>query len=174
MPSALPVLTKIIGAVRGGFTYFVLACYGYMMVAVGFQVLGRYVFNFQIGDATETATFAQVWMGLAGSGIAMRRGTIFAIDALPQALPLIPARILKILIAAASIGFLYVMVYGGYLLFESGFLQTSPTMLIPMWFIYAVVPISMAYFMIEVILQVIEHWDNPFQKQVMVEAEDVA
>jgi hypothetical protein len=32
----------------------------------------------------------------------------------------------------------------------------------------------MAYFMIEVILQVIEHWDNPFQKQVMVEAEDVA
>ncbi len=173
MPSVLAVSTKIVVAIRGGFTYFVLACYGYMMVAVGFQVLGRYVFNFQIGDATETATFAQVWMGFAGSGIAMRRGTIFAIDALPQTLPLIPARILKILIATASIGFLCVMIYGGYLLFESGFLQTSPTLLIPMWIIYAVVPISMVYFVLEVILQVIEHWDNPFQRQVMVEAEDV-
>ena len=174
MPSALPVLTKIIAALRGGFTFFVLACYGYMMVAVGFQVLGRYVFNFQIGDATETATFAQVWMALAGSGIAMRRGTIFAIDALPQTLPLIPARILKIVIAAANISFLCVMIYGGYLFFLSGFLQTSPTLLIPMWIIYAVIPISMSYFMIEVILQVIEHWDNPFQHQVQVEAEDVA
>ena len=173
MRSVLAVSTKIVVAIRGGFTYFVLACYGYMMVSVGFQVLGRYVFNLQIGDATETATFAQVWMALAGSGIAMRRGTIFAIDALPQTLPLIPARILKILIAAASISFLCVMIYGGYLLFESGFLQTSPTMLIPMWIIYAVVPISMVYFVLEVILQVIEHWDNPFKRQVMVEAEDV-
>ena len=174
MPRVLAVSTKVVGAIRGAFTVFVLACYGYMMVAVGFQVLGRYVFNFQIGDATETATFAQVWMGLAGSGIAMRRGTIFAIDALPQALPLIPARILKILIAAASLGFLYVMVYGGYLLFETGFIQTSPTLLIPMWIIYAVIPFSMVYFALEVILQVIEHWDNPFQRHVPVEAEDVA
>jgi len=173
MPSVLAVSTKAIAAIRGAFTFFVLACYGYMMLAVGFQVLGRYVFNFQIGDATETATFAQVWMGLAGSGIAMRRGTIFAIDALPQALPLIPARILKIAIAAASLGFLYVMIYGGYLLFDSGFIQTSPTMLIPMWIIYAVVPISMVYFALEVILQVIEHWDNPFQKRVSSDAEDV-
>ena len=174
MPSILAVLTKVVGAIRGAFTVFVLVCYSYMMVAVGFQVLGRYVFNFQIGDATETATFAQVWMGFAGSGIAMRRGTIFAIDALPQALPLFPARILKILIAAACIGFLCVMIYGGYLLFEIGFIQTSPTLMIPMWIIYAVVPISMVYFALEVILQVIEHWDNPFQRQMPVEAEDLA
>ena len=38
MPSVLAMLTKIVGAIRGAFTVFVLACYGYMMVAVGFQV----------------------------------------------------------------------------------------------------------------------------------------
>ena len=40
-------------------SWFVIGCYAYILIAVVFQVLGRYVFYFKIGDATETAAFCQ-------------------------------------------------------------------------------------------------------------------
>ena len=171
----MPLLRKLVNGIRQVFVVFVVACFVFMMVAVGFQVLGRYVFGFSIGDATETATFAQVWLGLTGVGIAMRRGAIFAIDALPQMLSIKPARVLSVVIAVINLSFLAVMIYGGVILFEQGFVQTSPTMLIPMWIIYMMIPIGMTYFALEVVLHTIEHWDDPFRRIVAdVETEDGA
>ena len=168
-PVILASLRRIVAAVRFVFTTFVVLCFAFMCVSVGFQVFARYLFNFQLGDATELATFAQVWLALAGCGVAMRYGTIFAIDSLPALLPLNLARGVKIFIALVSCAFLAVMVFGGIQLLEIGSRQTSPTMQIPMWIIYLVIPIAMVYFAFEVILDVIENWDNPFRRIVDVD-----
>lgn len=173
MPGVLPLLRKLIDGLRRVFTVLVVSCFVFMLVAVGFQVLGRYVFGFSIGDATEAASFAQVWLGLTGVGIAMRRGTIFAIDVFPQSLSLRPARVLSVIIAGLNLFFLAVLIYGGWILFQLGFGQTSPTILIPMWIIYIMIPIGMSYFALEVVLRTIEHWDEPFRRTSLdVEVED--
>jgi TRAP-type C4-dicarboxylate transport system permease small subunit len=155
---------KTVSGVRGTAAALALICYAYMCGAVLIQILGRYLFDFRIAEWAETATFAQVWLGVLGAGIAMRRGAIFAIEVLPAMLPLLPARILRVIIVIASLSFLGVVSYGGLILIEDGFFQTSSTMLIPMWIVYFPIPIGMAYFGFETIMRAVEYWDAPFDR----------
>ena len=164
--SAITVtVRRTVDGVRSVATVLVIICFAFMLIAVGLQVLGRYVLFFNIADFTELATFAQVWMGFLGAGLAMRRGAVFAIESLPAMLPLLYARILKVAIAALSVLFQAIMIYGGVVLVDSGFFQTSPTMLVPMWIIFSVIPVGSAYFAFEVILHAIEHWSAPFASE---------
>ena len=140
----------------------VVVAYGYMVLAVTFQVLGRYVLGFRIGNAVETATFAQVWLTAIGASLALRYGAIFAVDTLTRHLPLGPARAVSVLIAALNLVFVAVMIYGGVLLTEQGFRQSSPVLLIPMWTIFISIPIGMTLLGVEVVLQVVERWAAPF------------
>ena len=163
MSTVLPLVRKTVTGVRGTAAVLALVCYTYMCGAVFIQVLGRYLFHFRIAEWAETATFAQVWLGVLGAGIAMRRGAIFAIEVFPAMLPLLPARIFRIIIVIASLGFLGAVVYGSFILIEEGFYQTSPTLLSPMWVIFFPIPIGMAYFGFETIMRAIEFWDAPFE-----------
>ncbi len=74
MSAVSPLFQKTVSGVRGTAAALSLICYAYMCGAVFIQVLGRYVFHFRIAEWAETATFAQVWLGVLGAGIAMRRG----------------------------------------------------------------------------------------------------
>ena len=164
MSAVSPLFQKTVSGIRGTAATLSLICYAYMCCAVLIQVLGRYLFHFPIAEWAETATFAQVWLGVLGAGIAMRRGAIFAIEVFPAMLPLLPARILRVIIVIASLGFLGVISYGSLILIEDGFFQTSSTLLIPMWIIYFPIPIGMAYFGFETIMRAIEYWDAPFER----------
>jgi TRAP-type C4-dicarboxylate transport system permease small subunit len=159
-----PSFDKTVSGIRSTAAALALICYTYMCGAVFIQVLGRYLFHFRIAEWAETATFAQVWLGVLGAGIAMRRGAIFAIEVFPAMLPLLPARILRVIIVIASLIFLAVVAYGSLILIEDGFYQTSSTLLIPMWIVYFPIPIGMAYFGFETIMRAIEYWDAPFER----------
>ncbi len=137
-----------------------------MVFAVLVQVVGRYVFNFSIAGSDESATFAQVWLAVMGAGIAMRRGTVFAIDALPALMPIPIQRVISVIIVVASLLFLGVIVYGSFILIEHGLYQTSPSLQIPMWWVYLLIPIGMVYFALEVVLRAVERWDHPFHQGV--------
>ena len=98
-----------------------------------------------------------------GAGITMRRGLHVAVDALPAMLPLRPARALSIVVAAGGLWFLGVVVYGSVALIELGWMfERSPVLLVPMWIIYLCLPIGALYFAFEMVLSVIERWDQPF------------
>ncbi len=62
-------LNKIIKVIN----YLIIMLFIYMVLAVFYQVLGRYVFSYKLGAAAETATMAQIWMILLASGIAMKK-----------------------------------------------------------------------------------------------------
>jgi TRAP-type C4-dicarboxylate transport system permease small subunit len=140
----------------------VVVLYAYMVLAVVLQVFGRYVNAVNIGNAVETATFAQVWLTAVGASVALRHGAIFAVDTLTRHLGLGPARALSILVAGLNLIFIAVMIYGGVLLTEQGFHQTSPVLLVPMWTIFISIPIGMTLLGAEVLLLVVERWDEPF------------
>ncbi|MSO55003.1 MAG: TRAP transporter small permease [Rhodospirillales bacterium] len=158
-------MNRALAAVRWLAFWFATACFAFMLIAVVVQVLGRYVAHFQIGNAVELAIFAQIWLAMIGAGLAMRRGTIFAIDSLAQLLPLGPARILSVAMVLASLGFLGVVIYGSFALIEIGYDITSPTMEVPMWIVYVPVPIGMAYFGIETVMRAADRWNDPFGQE---------
>lgn len=157
-------LRTVAGWTRGAATAVAVACYAYMVVAVTIQVVGRYLLPIQIGNAVETAAFAQVWLAALGAAYALRTGAVFAVDILPSLLPLPLARAVSLLLAAVSLCFLGVMIYGGVLLTQRGFHQTSPTLLLPMWTVFIAIPTGMAVMAIEVVVRVADRWDDPFRQ----------
>jgi TRAP-type C4-dicarboxylate transport system permease small subunit len=93
----------------------------------------------------------------------MKRGWHVAVDSLPEKLPLRIARVLKIILACGSIWFLCLIAYGSLALIELGWLfEVSPVLSIPMWTMYLALPLGAGYFGVEIILSVIERWNQPF------------
>lgn len=140
----------------------VVVLFSIMLTAVLVQVAGRYFFGFSIAQAAEIATFSQIWLVLMGAGVALARGQHVAIDVLPARLPLASARAALVLIALISAAFLAVLAYGSLPLLKLGAFQTSPALGLPMKYMYACLPIGAGYMMLELLLSVIQRWNDPF------------
>jgi len=145
-------MEKILNIVRRAVRYLVIIFFVYMVLAVFYQVLGRYIFNYKLGAAAETATFAQIWMILLASGIAMRKNMHVGVDILLRKLN---AKTQKIVITASTITimiFLIMVLKGSVQLIMVGAQSTSPAISIPMWIPYLSVPIGIVYIMLELMI----------------------
>lgn len=140
----------------------VILLFSTMMIAVLVQVGGRYVFNYSISQASEIATFCQIWLVLLGAGVAVARGQHVAIDMVPAALPLNGARAAMLAITAVILAFLAVLAHGSEPLIRMGGFQTSPALRVPMSYIYLCLPIGAAYMALELVLSVVQRWNEPF------------
>ena len=162
MSSTFQTLGAGVHAFRKAMSALVILLFSVMMAAVLIQVGGRYVFNYSIAAASEIATFSQIWLVMLGAGIAMARHQHVAIDLLPAQLPLPLARVASLLIAAITIAFLAVLAWGALPLLRLGTMQTSAVMQLPMWVMYLCLPAGAAYVALELIVSVVERWNDPF------------
>ncbi|WP_172329585.1 TRAP transporter small permease [Mangrovicoccus sp. HB161399] len=140
----------------------VIALFAVMMASVLVQVGGRYLFGYSIAPASEIATFCQIWLVLLGSGVAIARSQHVAIDMLPAALPLPAQRVLLVIIAAVTLGFLWVLGTNAGPLIKMGAFQTSPALRIPMKYMYWCLPAGAAYIALEALLALARRWSDPF------------
>lgn len=163
-----------IDGLRQAMSAIVIALFVVMMAAVIIQVLGRYVFNYSIAIASEVATYGQIWLVMLGAGIAMARHQHVAITLFHGHLALPVARAMSVVIAAVTIAFLGVIAYGSIPLIRLGFMQTSAAMDMPMWIMYASMPIGAAYIALELVVSVIARWDDPFVQPAVDLEEDAA
>jgi TRAP-type C4-dicarboxylate transport system permease small subunit len=147
--------------------------YSYMAFAVLAQVFGRYLFNYSIGWATETATFAQIWMVLLAAGVAMERNLHVGVDVLSSRLPLFLYRAVTLLIGVACLWFLYQAIIGSFAMIRIGQIQTSPALGLPMWIPYLSMPIGLTYFAFELILSFAQKWQGPHPEEISL-TEDAA
>jgi TRAP-type C4-dicarboxylate transport system permease small subunit len=138
-----------------------IALFAYMTGAIFAQVIGRYVFNFSIAGAEETATFAQIWMVLCGAGIAMRRGQHVGIDVLIVRCPLLVQRIVLVTSTVLGLWFLWILFWGSFRLIQVGSLMRSPAMQWPMSIPYLALPFGAAYFALELALAFVPQWFTP-------------
>ena len=123
-----------------------------MVLAVFYQVLGRYVFSYKLGAAAETATMAQIWMVLLASGIAMKKNMHVGVDILLRKLN---TKIQKIVVTVSTVViliFLLMVLKGSVQLIVVGAQSTSPAISIPMWIPYLSIPIGITYIMLELII----------------------
>lgn len=159
----LPIylLCQLCAGLRIIVQWLVVIFFAYMGIAVLTQVFGRYVFNYSISGAAESATFAQVWMILLASGLAMKDKLHVSVDVLKDLLPASLLRFLTIVIAVPCIWFLWQAIVGSLALIDVGTIQSSPVLQLPMWIPYLSLPIGLSYLGLEFILFLAARWADP-------------
>ena len=138
--------------VRKIINYLVIIFFVYMVLAVFYQVLGRYIFSYKLGAAAETATFAQIWMILLASGIAMRKNMHVGVDILLRKLNIKFQKIIITVSSLITIVFLSMVLKGSVQLIIVGAQSTSPALSVPMWIPYLSIPLGITYIMLELII----------------------
>lgn len=125
----------------------------YMVIAILFQIVGRYLPNdLDISWTEESARFAQLWMVFFGAGIAMQRNLHVGVDVLTGALKGTAKKILVVLCGVFAIVFLVVAIRGSFDLIEVGGIQTSAGLNIRMSWVYMIMPFGMFYWLLEYIV----------------------
>ena len=145
-------MEKTLNITRKIINYLVIIFFVYMVLAVFYQVLGRYIFSYKLGAAAETATMAQIWMILLASGIAMRKNMHVGVDILLRKLNVKAQKIIVTVSTIVITIFLIMVLKGSVQLIIVGAQSTSPAISIPMWIPYLSIPIGIVYIMLELII----------------------
>ena len=116
-----------------------------MTLDVLWGVFTRFVFADQASWTEELARFLLIWIGILGSAYASTKKMHPAIELLKPKLSMSRQMVLSLVVSSLIMLFaVLVMVMGGgrliYISYTLG--QASPAMGIPMYFVYAVIPIS--------------------------------
>lgn len=124
---------------------FLALLMGVMTVDVLWGVFTRYAMGNQASWSEELARFLLIWIGILGAAYASGQNMHLAIDLLMPKLTETNQRRLKVLINTLIILFaLTVLVIGGArLMYITNVLgQLSPALRVPMYVVYAVMPLS--------------------------------
>ena len=116
-----------------------------MTLDVLWGVITRYAFGSQADWSEELARFLLIWIGMLGAAYASGQKLHLAIDLLAPKLTPVKLRRLELFINCLIIVFAFgVMVIGGFrLMYLTNLLgQLSAAMRIPMYLVYAIVPVS--------------------------------
>lgn len=106
------------------------------------NVVGRYVFNFSFVWSDEFIRYTFIWMILLGSGVAIKRKAHLGFDLIISKLPL-KLQTFSVLLNDVLISiFLILFFFNGINLLKSAGMTPSPSMNIPMAFVYIVLPLS--------------------------------
>lgn len=148
----MTVLHRVLTPMRWLARGCVVLLFAYMIVAILLQVLGRYLptlFPFAIDWTEESARYAQIWLVLLGAGIAMQERLHVGVDVLVHFLPSRLRQVIVVLSTAACLTFLWVTIQHSGRLLAVGRMQTSPSLGLPMHYVYLALPIGLIYFGIE-------------------------
>ncbi|ESR23725.1 TRAP transporter small permease [Lutibaculum baratangense] len=120
-----------------------------LALSVGFLVADivlRVAANVALPWAAEATRYAIVWLVFIGGSRAARTGAHITIDAVPEFLPERPARlVLTAGLVVSSLSCAVLAWYGVALVRQMmNFRQLSPSLEIPMWWVYLALPIGFA------------------------------
>jgi C4-dicarboxylate transporter DctQ subunit len=120
-----------------------------MVFLIMFQIFGRYVFNYSISWSEELAVYAQIWLVMLGSGIAMRNRHHAGVDMIIIRCPVPVQRLIRSASALLVAWFLLVVITSSSSMLAFGMIVTSPALQLPMAIPYAALPVGLAYFLLE-------------------------
>ncbi|WNC14692.1 TRAP transporter small permease [Brevibacillus brevis] len=132
------IISKINSLIR----LIVILLLAVMVVAVFLQVLFRFLLDQPLAWTEELARYLLIWITFLGSAYAMAIKAHIGTEYIQKFLSPLANKIVLAVAALLSIFFFGVMVQQGYLLAARSMTQTSPTLLVPMGYVYMVIPIS--------------------------------
>ncbi len=137
-----------------------------MVLTVTWQVISRFILKAPSSYTEELARFLLIWIGILGSGYALRTKAHLGIDILPKYLQGYKRKMLEVFVYFLVILFaFFVLIIGGLRLVDLTFSlkQTSAAMGIPMGYVYLVLPLSgllMVYYALAFIIEIIKTGDK--------------
>lgn len=123
--------------------YSVCAFLMFVMVSVvTAQVVSRYVFGNPFTWTEELARYTFVWMSMLGMAVGVKYGSHIALDILVKKLQCTPRKVLVAVNQLFILAFTVTLTYSGFKLVQLGTRQTSPSLGLPMEWVYIVIPVS--------------------------------
>jgi TRAP-type C4-dicarboxylate transport system permease small subunit len=122
-------------------TVLTIASYAVLIVV---QVFYRYALNSSITWSEEVVQYALLWGVMIGSAVATDRGAHIVLNPLDARLGPRGRRIRAVLADLCTVAFCGVLIYYGWLLMYRTWYMQSPAADIPMYYVYAAMPIGAA------------------------------
>lgn len=133
-------MTKFLNVIDSILKTLTIVCIAAMLVIVFVQVITRYCFNYTPSWGEELSRYLFVWTVFLSLPLLARAGGHMAIETLTSRLHNMPLKVCRIIADIFSLWFLGIMVwYGGKMVMLANF-QTSAAMMIPMSYVYIVIP----------------------------------
>lgn len=140
-----------------------------MSLAMGAQIVARYIFNSPLSWSEELARFLFVWSGFLSISYCFKKQISIKIEQLVSLLPKKIAAVFKIIEKATMLAFYIYMVPFAWTYFNNAIAsgQLSPAMQLPMYIIY-IAPL------VGFILSIIRLFQGVFEKWLVVSGNDKA
>ena len=134
-----------------------------MSVITFWQVITRFILEEPSTWSEVTARSLMIWMVYLGLAVALRSGSLIAVDLLMEKLPAALRKVLAVAVAAITLGVLAVMVWYGWLMAERTATQSIAGLVNPLTgstvsigLVYAAIPVGAALSVIAVIAKLAE------------------
>lgn len=127
-----------------------------LCVVVTMQVLSRYVMNSQFSWTGEVSRYLLVWMTFIGTSLAHKNREHFSVRLLPDQFRYPASLVFDYLIEGSVIGFSLILIVMG---IDRSFLNasvTSPSLELPMYLPFMILPITGALLLVRSIENLIE------------------
>jgi TRAP-type C4-dicarboxylate transport system permease small subunit len=141
MPKALHLMDRAIN-------WVLAALMAAMVVVIAMQVWYRFILNNPLDWSEELGRYLFVWISFLGSAAGVRYQVHLGIDVLEKIVGRNAFRYVVVLINLVIQVFLLFVIFWGIKLLGVVQFQTSPSMLIPMTYPYAAVPVGAVFMLI--------------------------
>ena len=115
-----------------------------MLGVVFFATVGRYTGLYNMSWSDEAARYLMIWFVFLLAGLSAFRGEMFSIDLVTEHLSVTGQKVFAVIRLVLMTAFcIFAVVYGADLvLHQAQIHQTSPSLKLPMWFMYSSVPLG--------------------------------
>lgn len=133
-----------------------------MSIIVFVQVVCRYILQSSLPWSEEVSRYLLVWTTFLGGAYGIRQGAHLGIEAFTLLLPKKAQKILSIIVMLGGIVLCAIIFNYGAFLVSSQLAkgQLSPAMRVPMGYMYAAIPIGMAFFILRYIQSIYDAVKN--------------
>lgn len=143
----------------------VILTIGAMLSVVFLQVITRYIFSYTPSYAEELSRYLFVWVVFLSLPLVAKTGGHMAIETLTSRIHGMPLKVCRVLASIFTMVFLGIMVWYSVLMVKLQHFQTSPALVVPMSYVYSVIPFGCSIMLIYVI--------NDFIKTIRTAPEDI-
>lgn len=135
-------MTKILLFIENILKALVVLSIGIMLAIVFLQVISRYAFNYTPSFAEELSRYLFVWTVFLSLPLVAKTGGHMAIETITSRISGTKLKTCRVLADIFTFVFLFIMVYYGFKMVQLAHFQTSPAMVIPMSYVYIVIPVG--------------------------------
>lgn len=144
-------MNTLIGYMEKVLKLLVVTGIALMLLIVFFQVISRYCFSYTPSFAEELSRYLFVWVVFLSLPLVAKHGGHMAIETITSRIKGAKLKVFRVAADIFTIAFLLLMTVQGIRMVGIAHFQTSPAMLLPMSYVYVIIPIGCGIMCINVL-----------------------